>query len=71
LQRFRKNILSFIKIEKMSASNHHDENVNNHGIEGASDKGYCMLYFAMFLFLLIGAIYMTIHGNINSVPELK
>jgi hypothetical protein len=55
----------------MSASNHHDENVNNHGIEGASDKGYCMLYFAMFLFLLIGAIYMTIHGNINSVPELK
>ena len=55
----------------MSATNHHDENVNMHGITDASDKGYCMLYFAMFLFLFIGAVYMTIHGNMNALPIAK
>jgi cytochrome b561 len=55
----------------MSATNHHDENVNIHGIHGASNKGYCMLYFFMFLLLFIGAVYMTIHGNMSGLPEPK
>jgi hypothetical protein len=43
-------------------------NNEDHGITEASRKGYCMLYFFMFLFLLFGAIYLAVHGNMNAVP---
>jgi hypothetical protein len=54
----------------MSATNH-DPNTNIHGINEASRKGYCFLYFFMFLALFIGAVYMTMHGNMNGVPMPK
>lgn len=43
---------------------------NEHGIVDDSKKGYCFLYFAMFLFCLLGAIFYVYYQNWNSVPEI-
>jgi hypothetical protein len=52
------------------AHSNHDASVNEHGVVLDAKKGYCMLYFAMFLFCLIGAIIYVYMQNGNSIPDL-
>lgn len=47
-----------------------DANTNEHGINNYSKKGYCMLYFAMFLFCLLGAIIYVYMQNGDSLPDI-
>ncbi len=37
------------------------------GIENVDKKGYCVLYFALFIILLFATIYGVYQGNWNSL----
>lgn len=47
-----------------------DANTNEHGIVNDSKKGYCMLYFVLFLLSLVSMIAYVIIQNGNSVPDI-
>ena len=52
------------------AHSNHNTDVNEHGVTEDAKKGYCMLYFAMFLFCLLGAIIYVYMRNGDSLPDL-
>lgn len=54
----------------MAHTNHSDANTNEHGVVDYSRKGYCMLYFAMFLFCLLGAIIYVYTRNGDNLPNI-